>query len=349
MKKLLAILLVLAMIPTMLIPAFADESVKTETIYDLTFDNSGDEAAKLAEWGTSDYPTSFTSEGYLALGKCGGWKPIKNTAGTINPTTTFTASVTYRHTTTPDSNAHAVALMFGSNETVAFRAFPDKSWLGDVVPDGAIPMANWGDPAVAWGYAMISPEYMNAMAQQKWITITLDVKNGVPASVTFASEGLEDLTFNYQGQGNISGLNAKDFAVRFKTASVDLYDLRVVAGTDLGLTNAMTSKVEMVGVQKHNTKGEVRVIAKVDADVKDVKFALQASRNGEAGKYYVSEAISLGYTSYVADGVTVTAEDGKLFVMFVIKDLDFNAYDYDFTVNAIAGNAQCFAKTYTVK
>ena len=30
-------------------------------------------------------------------------------------------------------------------------------------------------------------------------------------------------------------------------------------------------------------------------------------------------------------------------------NLDFNAYDYDFTVNAIAGNAQCFAKTYTVK
>ena len=38
-----------------------------------------------------------------------------------------------------------------------------------------------------------------AMIAQQWITISLKVEAGVPVKVTFSTDGLEDLSFDYHG------------------------------------------------------------------------------------------------------------------------------------------------------
>ena len=230
-RKIIAVLMCIALLPWTLISAFAEGN--TNVLYSMTYDNSGDENERIVEWSTAAYKPSYTSEGYLKLSKTGGWTPA--TTAAIPEAQTFTVQMTYRHAEVPNSEAHAVAIMFGSKEVVAYRAFPSKSWLGDVVPDGAFPIGNWGDSNVAYGYAMIAPDIMSAMAAQKWITVTLEVKDGSALSVSFDADGAETCRFDYQGMSPeiMTGLNAKDAAFRFNNTTAELYDFRVVDGVDV--------------------------------------------------------------------------------------------------------------------
>ena len=51
-KKLIAILICLAMLPWTMLPVFAGETdaQAAEPLYSMTFDKSGDEAERVAEW-----------------------------------------------------------------------------------------------------------------------------------------------------------------------------------------------------------------------------------------------------------------------------------------------------------
>ena len=148
-------------------------------------------------------------------------------AGTIPSADTFTASFTYRHFVAPSNKDHAVALMIGSKEVVAFRAFEDKSWLGNAIPDGATVLGNWEASDINYGMATITKDFVDAMIAQQWITISLKVEAGVPVKVTFSTDGLEDLSFDYHGGGSFSGLNAKDTTLRFRGSSVELKEITI--------------------------------------------------------------------------------------------------------------------------
>ena len=236
-KKLIAVLICIAMLPWAMIPAFADGTEPT-VLYSMTFDNSGDETERVAEWDTSAQRPKILSEGYLQLAT-NGWTPMRHTGGKIATADTFTVQLTYRHAVAPTGSGHSVAIGVGPDgnnyEVAAWRAFTDNPQDADDPNGSSVPYWNPDSPDKITRRGHIPSAYVQAFADSAWITVTLEITDGVPSSLKFESEELDAVEFP-EYAGSYSGLTADKTWIRFTNSTVDVYDFRIVEGVNLGLT-----------------------------------------------------------------------------------------------------------------